>query len=292
MVPYVFIRNDRFDSVPSFQQQAVTFPHFIRSGPRAEDFVVADVLDRLTREAVSFVGEAASRQAPFFLYLPFTAPHKPTQPHERFRGKTGLNEYGDFVAQVDAAVGEVLGALDRAGVADKTLVIYTSDNGSYMNRFDAPRRKDHVEDPSVQGYRAEHHRPNGPFRGTKADIWEAGHHVPLLMRWPGRILAGQSNMEGKAKLELLDYQVKAPNTREFFAHLWKNDAYVVRNDVFWDAKVAEMVKTWRDNAEEWKKNGSDYPYHYLGSAKIFCNIGRAFGEAMVELQGVGRLLSE
>jgi len=168
----------------------VKFPHFVRAGPRAEDFVIDEVLDRLIEEGVTFITDAAEGDQPFFLYLPMTAPHKPTQPHERFRGSTELSEYGDFVVQVDAAVGEVLGALDKTGVTDNTLVFYSSDNGSYMYRYDDANQRDHVDDSSIQGFRAEHHRANGSFRGTKADIWEAGHHVPLFARWPGHIEAG------------------------------------------------------------------------------------------------------
>jgi arylsulfatase A-like enzyme len=186
MAPYVYVRNDGFTMQPTLQQPGVRFPHFVRPGPRAEDFVIDQVLDKLTEEATSFIERAAKGDEPFFLYLPLTAPHKPTQPHERFRGKTKLSEYGDFVAQVDWTVGRVLDALDKAQLADSTLVIYTSDNGSYMFRYD-DNRKDHTDDASIQGFRAENHRANGPFRGTKADIWEAGHHVPLFMRWPGRV---------------------------------------------------------------------------------------------------------
>jgi arylsulfatase A-like enzyme len=190
MAPFVYVRNDRFTRQPTLQQPAVPFPHFVRRGPRAEDFVIADVLDTLTQEAVTFVERAARVQQPFFLYLPLTAPHKPTQPHARFRGRTGLGEYGDFVTQVDWSVGQVLRALERARIAESTLVIYTSDNGSYMYRYDDRDRKDHVDDASMQGYRSDRHRANGPFRGTKADIWEAGHHVPLLARWPGAVRPG------------------------------------------------------------------------------------------------------
>ena len=185
-----------FHSQRSFHETAdvatagSSFPHFIRKGPRADDFIVDEVLDRLTGEATQFITTAAEGDKPFFLYLPLTAPHKPTQPHERFRGKTKLNEYGDFVAQVDWTVGQVLEALQKAGVADNTLVVYASDNGSYMHRYDDATKQDHVDDASIQGYRAENHRANGPFRGTKADVWEAGHHIPLVARWPGTIESG------------------------------------------------------------------------------------------------------
>jgi arylsulfatase A-like enzyme len=190
MAPYVYVRNDRFTAIPTLQQPAVKFPHFVRQGPRSEDFVIDLCLDRLVDEATTWIGRSFSRPEPCFLYLPLTAPHKPTQPKAEFRGKTGLSEYGDLVAQVDDAIGQVLEAIDSSGEAGNTLVVITSDNGSYMYRYDEPGHKDHTDDDSIQGYRAANHTANGPWRGTKADIYEAGHHVPFLVRWPGRIEAG------------------------------------------------------------------------------------------------------
>ena len=190
MAPYVWIRDTRFTQVPTIQQPAVKFPYFVRKGPRSTDFVIDEVLDRLADEAVATIHDAARGDKPFFLYLPMTAPHKPTQPHARFRGKTSLGEYGDFVHHVDSAVGRVLGAIDSAGVASKTLVVYTSDNGSYMHLQDESKTEDHVDKPGLQSFRPSRHRPNGVFRGTKADIFEAGHHVPLFVRWPGTVKAG------------------------------------------------------------------------------------------------------
>lgn len=191
MAPYVYVRDDRFTQIPTLQQKAVAFPHFIRSGPRAEDFIVDQVLDRLTEEATDFI-ERAAGDKPFFLYLPLTGPHKPTQPHERFRGKTGLNEYGDFVHQVDWTVGRVLEALQVAGVAENTIVIFTSDNGSYMHRTAPDLAEDHVSNPNVQGYYTKNHEANGPWRGTKADVWEAGHRVPCFVRWPQQVRAAST----------------------------------------------------------------------------------------------------
>ena len=190
MAPYVWIRDDRFTMEPTHQQPHVGFPHFVRQGPRAEDFVIDEVLDRLSEEACSFIASAAEEEAPSLLYMPLTAPHKPTQPHERFRGKSGLGEYGDFVVQVDWTVGAVLAALDEAGCADDTLVVYSSDNGSYMYRFADDAEKDHVDDPKEHGFRPDRHRANGELRGTKADVWEAGHRVPFFARWPGTIEPG------------------------------------------------------------------------------------------------------
>ncbi|UCF39379.1 MAG: arylsulfatase [Acidobacteriota bacterium] len=193
MAPYVYIRDDRFAAIPDLEQPAVPFPHFVREGPRSSDFVIDEVLDRLTEEAIQFIQKAKDREEPFFLYLALTGPHKPTQPHERFRGKTKLGEYGDFVSQVDWTVGEVLKVLDQMGISENTLLLYTSDNGSYMNAYDDTEQSDHVEDSSQQGYFPRNHQANGSLRGTKADIWEGGHRVPLLAHWPTKVGAASKS---------------------------------------------------------------------------------------------------
>ena len=201
MPPYVYIRNDRFTALPTIQQPSRARPHFMRAGPRAEDFVIDEVLDDLVEEAVAFIERSSRDPEPFFLYFALTAPHSPTLPHERFRGRTGLGEYGDFVAQVDDAVGLVLDALDRVGVSDETLVIFTSDNGSYMfSREDT--ETDHVDDPVVMAYRVGRHRSNAAWRGTKADIWEGGHRVPFLVRWPGIVEPGAESAATIAHTDL------------------------------------------------------------------------------------------
>ncbi len=99
-----------------------------------------------------------------------------------------MGPYGYFVAQVDWTFGEVLRTIREAGIEDNTLVVYSSDNGSYMYRRDG--KPDHVSDAGVQAYQPTNHTANFVFRGTKADIWEAGHHVPFLARWPGKIAKG------------------------------------------------------------------------------------------------------
>lgn len=190
--PYVYIRNGEITEFPKLTQPAQKFPAFLRKGERSPDFVMEDCLDDLTTVACDWIGEQGKTPQPFFLYFPLTAPHKPVLPHPRFQGRTKLGPYGDFVHQVDATVGRVLEAIDDAGVRETTIVIYTSDNGSFMYRLDAADAKGHVDDESVQGYRADRHRANGPLRGTKADIWEAGHRVPFLVRWPKQVKAGST----------------------------------------------------------------------------------------------------
>jgi arylsulfatase A-like enzyme len=110
--------------------------------------------------------------------VPFTAPHTPHVPRPPFRGKSGAGNYGDFVTEVDWSVGQVLEALVRNGLADNTLVIFTSDNGAYATPL-------HLEEQYG-------HHPNAGFRGQKSDAWDGGHHVPFVARWPGRVAAGSA----------------------------------------------------------------------------------------------------
>jgi len=188
--PYVFIRNGKVVELPTETQPAQKFPAFVRKGPRSPGFVLENVLDDLLGQSLDYIRQRARSGQPFFLYFALTAPHKPTLPHPRFRNRTELGPYGDFVVQVDWTVGEVLKLLRELGIEKNTIVIYTSDNGSYMYRRDDPDAADHVSDPTIQAYRADHHTPNYVFRGTKADIWEAGHRVPFFVRWPGHIKPG------------------------------------------------------------------------------------------------------
>jgi arylsulfatase A-like enzyme len=188
--PYIYIKNHAITQFPSIREKNSRFPAFWRTGERAPNFDMADCLDRLTKEAKQFIATKSTNDKPFFLYFPLTAPHKPVYPHPRFRGTTELGPYGDFVTQVDSTVGDVLRAIDDAGIRDNTLVIYTSDNGSFMRRNEGPDADCHVDDPTVQAYRSDRHTANSEFRGTKADIYEAGHRVPFFVRWPKRVGAG------------------------------------------------------------------------------------------------------
>ena len=187
--PYVYIKNGTVTAVPDRVQPAVSFPGFLREGPIGADFFMENALEHLVDQAVGFLSSRkGSDEKPFFLYLPLTSPHKPVLPHPRYRGSTKLGTYGDFIFQTDAMVGKVLRALDEEGLSKDTLIFFTSDNGSFMyNRSGDP---DHLDDATVQAYRPENHTSNGALRGTKADVWEAGHRVPFFARWPEKIEAG------------------------------------------------------------------------------------------------------
>jgi arylsulfatase A-like enzyme len=171
MPPFVWIEDDRITEEPTAMKT------WVRPGPAAPSFEAVDVLPTLTKRAAQYIHSHANAEKPFFLYLPFASPHTPIVPTPEWQGKSGLGDYADFVMQTDAAVGEVLKALDDAGVRDNTLVIFTSDNG-----FAPMAQPKHLEE---QG-----HFPSASFRGYKADIYEGGHRIPLIVRWPGVVTPG------------------------------------------------------------------------------------------------------
>ena len=185
MAPYVYLRNDRAVAIPSVNKG---FPHneynkYQRIGAAAADFEASDCLADGASESRDYIKRRAAdkKKKPFFLYLPLTSPHTPITPGKKFKGKyPQYSWYADFMAETDWVVGEVLEQIEQSGFDQDTLVIFTSDNGF------AP----YVKIPKMieAGY-----RPSGPWRGAKATIYEGGHRVPFLVRWPGKVKAGSVN---------------------------------------------------------------------------------------------------
>lgn len=142
-----------------------------------KQYDAAKVLPALTSKAIEYIGQRAREKQPFFLYLALTSPHMPLVPTKEWIGKSGLGPYADFVMQTDWSVGQVMEALEKAGIVDHTLLIFTSDNGF---------------SPGAGGKALEEkgHFPSEFRRGYKADIWDGGHRIPFIVRWPGQIKAG------------------------------------------------------------------------------------------------------
>jgi arylsulfatase A-like enzyme len=176
MPPYVFIDGHRAVEPPTStiaDNGEVKRGPFWRGGPRAPSFEMYEVIPSIVKRAVAFVER---EKEPFFAYVPLPAPHTPWVPSKPFQGKSKAGLYGDFVEETDASIGMILDALERTGKAKNTLVIVTSDNGAPWEERDAKE--------------ALGHWANAEWRGQKADIQEAGHRVPFLVRWPGRVKAG------------------------------------------------------------------------------------------------------
>ena len=164
-------------------------------------------MPQLTKKAISFINESAPSDNPFFLYFPLPAPHTPILPSNQFVGKSGTNAYGDFVLMVDDVVGQVMDALKDNGIEDNTLIIFTSDNGcSPMANF---KELDELG-----------HNPSHVFRGHKADIFDGGHRIPFIVRWPEKINHSQQSDETICLVDfmatcasIVDYEI-ADNSAE------------------------------------------------------------------------------
>ena len=187
MPPFAFVENDHFMQLPTVTKK------WVRSGPAAKDFEAVDVLPKLTDKAVEYIqahAADAKNGKPFFLYVAFTSPHTPLVPSPQWQGKSPLGPYGDFVMQTDWSAGQVFDAIDKAGIADNTLVIFASDNGC------APYI-------GVDKLEAQGHFPSAQFRGYKSDIWDGGHRIPFIVRWPAKVKPGSTSNQLTCLIDLM-----------------------------------------------------------------------------------------
>lgn len=181
MAPYVYLENNACEKPATTHEPGRSDgPVFWRPGEAAEGFDFFDVLPNLTRHAIAYVeGRAEDPGTPFFLYFPLPAPHWPWVPTEEFVGRTEVGKYGDFVAQVDAGIGQLMDALERTGQAENTLFIVTSDNGAEWD-------PSHIEEFG-------HYANHASQRGKKRDAWEGGHRMPFIARWPAKVAASSAS---------------------------------------------------------------------------------------------------
>ena len=139
-----------------------------------------NMLPRLTKKCVEFIDSQADDDNPFFLYVPLGSPHTPIVPSDEWKGKSGLGDYADFVMQTDHCVGEITSAIEKNGLSNNTLVIFSSDNGC--------SKAAGIKNLAEQG-----HRVSGDLRGSKADIWDGGHRIPFIAKWPEKIEANSKS---------------------------------------------------------------------------------------------------
>ncbi len=183
--PFTFIENDRVAAQPTAgyvlnPDEGIVLPRGFIGAPMAPGWRLQEILPELTRRAVEQVYQRAAQDRPFFLFFSMTSPHEPVVPSDRFRGQSGIAPIADFVMETDWSAGEVIQAIDDAGIAENTIVIFTGDNG-------------HSHYTGWEDLVAAGHMPSGPYRGHKGDIWEGGHRVPLVVRWPKRIAPGTTS---------------------------------------------------------------------------------------------------
>ena len=183
--PYCFIENDRTVTVPTrmSREEWRELPGFV-PGPMADDWSEEECDFVLTRKALAFIDRHVEKDPknPFFLVLSPSSPHNPFLPPAATKGKSGAGPRGDLVMVVDWAVGQIADHLDKRGLARDTLVIVTSDNGA------------------VRGENG--HASAAGLRGNKAQVWEGGHRVPFIVRWPGMLRPGTTSDETISLVDL------------------------------------------------------------------------------------------
>lgn len=177
MAPYVYVENERVTAQPNRITVDTSKYGWWRKGPTGADFEHDDVTPNFFRKSFQYIKEQAKTDKPFFLYLPLPSPHTPVLPAREWQGKSGMNPYADFMMMIDDYMGQLLNVIKEAGIEDNTLVIFTSDNGcSPQVNYEVLAKYDH--------------NPSYIYRGHKADIYEGGHRVPFIVKWPGKIKPG------------------------------------------------------------------------------------------------------
>ncbi|MEQ9220193.1 MAG: arylsulfatase [Cyclobacteriaceae bacterium] len=178
--PYVYVEDEKVTAQPDKITVDKGEYSWWREGPTGSDFIHEDVTPNLFRKSISYVKERAEKEEPFFLYLPLPSPHTPILPTEEWLGKSNLLPYGDFVMMIDHYVGQLIAATEEMGIDENTLIVFTSDNGcSPAAGFELMTKMGHF--------------PSYHFRGHKADIYEGGHRVPFLVKWPAKVKPGEVN---------------------------------------------------------------------------------------------------
>ncbi len=175
MAPYVYVENGMSTKIPDTVTVNKGKYSWWRQGPTSSDFIHEDVTPNFFRKAIKFVNENSKNKKPFFLYLALPSPHTPILPTKEWQEISGLNPYGDFVMMIDDYIGQLITQIEASGISKNTLIIFTSDNGC------SPAAK--IDELLAKG-----HHPSYIFRGHKADIFEGGHRVPFIVKWPDQIV--------------------------------------------------------------------------------------------------------
>jgi arylsulfatase A len=160
-----------------------------RQGEMSKSFRIETCQSTIVKEGIAFIDSQVSKNAaqPFFLYLPLTGPHTPWMPGDKFRGKSDIGLYGDFVMEIDDIVTQIKETLIRNQIDENTLIVFASDNGAYW------------PEEEIKLHR---HESNSGTKGQKGDVWNGGHRIPLIMSWP-EVIPG--NAQYSHLLSLTDF---------------------------------------------------------------------------------------
>lgn len=211
--PYAWIIDDKLQKAPDAMMDTAKWKPIkegrweCRPGPMASDWDPYENIPETTRRGEAWIKQQADTDGPFFLYFAYPSPHAPIIPNDEFDGKSQAGPYGDFVYETDASVGRLLKALADSGQAENTLVVFTADNG--------PEKYAYARDEKFDHWSAE------PLRGLKRDIYEGGHRVPFIVRWPGKVAADATSHQLVSQIDLMatfasivHYDLPAENAAE------------------------------------------------------------------------------
>jgi arylsulfatase A len=193
--PYCWIENDRVVDVPDTMKDETKWKPVkeggweCRPGPAFSGWDPYQNIPVTTQKGVEYIKKQAKSDKPFFLYFAFPSPQAPIIPNDEFDGKSGAGPYGDFMVETDAACGKLLKALEESGQADNTVVVFSADNGAEAYAYARDKKYGHWS--------------SAPFRGVKQDLYEGGHHVPFLIRWPGVTKGGSVSDEIVSQIDLM-----------------------------------------------------------------------------------------
>jgi arylsulfatase A len=218
--PYTWIEDERVLAAPditfkSTPQNTKEGNWECREGPGRSDWDFYQVLPTLTKKGVEYIHSRKGKEEPFFLYFPLPSPHAPIVPTDEFDGKSKAGAYGDFVVQTDDSCGRLLQALRDAGLDGNTIVFFSADNGAEAYAYPRDEKFDHWS--------------SAPLRGLKRDIYEGGHRVPTILKWPGATKGGTVTDALFAQIDLmatlagyLDFKLpeaSAEDSHDFFPWL-------------------------------------------------------------------------
>ena len=161
----------------------------MRKGPMVKGWDPYENIPTTTAKGVEFIKQQAQQEKPFFLYFAYPSPHAPIIPNDVFDGKSGAGAYGDLVVETDDSVGQLLKALKDSGQEQETIVIFTADNG--------PEHYAYARDEKFDHWSA------APLRGLKRDIYEGGHRVPFIIKYPGVAKAGSVSDALVSQIDLM-----------------------------------------------------------------------------------------
>ena len=237
--PYTWIENKQVLKKPTERKPRAMYGD---GGLMAPGWKHEQVMPVITEKAQEVITEQSKTDQPFFLYWALTAPHTPVVPLDDYKGKSGAGLYGDYIVEMDDFIGKVLATIDSCGIADNTIIIFTSDNGPEFETKNARWG----QKPEV----AKHgHQSSFIYRGIKRDIWEGGHRVPMIVKWPAKVKGGRVSDKAVCFTDFM--ATIASITGNKVPENAGEDSYDFSNELYWSFKAKKKRKSILLSGEEY-----------------------------------------